>query len=786
MAENQPQKKSRKPRALWQNPFVNIAKIFVEDQRHLFRNVIGVVVLMGLVIVPALYAWFNIAASWDPYGSTNQLKVAVANEDEGYQSDLIAVPLNVGNNVESSLRANDKLDWQFVSKDEAVEGVNAGTYYAAIVIPQDFSAHMMTVFSNDAQQASIEYYINEKSNAIAPRITQSAADTVVTQISSTFSESVAAVALNLADNVHTFATSDEGKQYVSTAVTRLNAVADDVDAAGNQLSSYAQLLTASAGLVDSSQSIISQGTQGAGDVKAELDNTVNSVKNLAQSSSASVSAVSTALESAASSLDSVSSQLDSLTAPISTSVDDMTQHMSTLGGAISQSSGRYDDLAASLTRVKDQVNSSSDLSDATKARLSSELDAVIASLNQASSDISTVGNRISTASQNISTAQSTISSQKEELKKQIEAVKATVQNAKNTYSSSVKPQLDDLSSKLNDTADKSQQASSSVHAVLNALEAKSATASATVDDVVAAMNDAHTTLGDSAQSLRNLATKLSDSVNAGTQSLSVLTDSDRSAVELAAELSSPVKLQRNAVFAIENYGSAMAGFYTILAIWVGSVFLVAMMKTSVSDKLKAKVLGLSSVEQLYENLPDKAKPHVAGNTTAFGLGLGSEYWGRYLTFLLISLFQSTLIIMGNLWFLKIQCENPWQLFLAAWMASLVFSTLMYALTLAFGAVGKAIAVVLMVMQVAGAGGTFPVELMPKFFQTVYPLLPFRYGLQAMHAAIAGSYQNEYWVALGKFALFLVPALIVGLIIARPLVRTNWVMEQLDKTGVYGE
>ena len=142
--------------------------------------------------------------------------------------------------------------------------------------------------------------------------------------------------------------------------------------------------------------------------------------------------------------------------------------------------------------------------------------------------------------------------------------------------------------------------------------------------------------------------------------------------------------------------------------------------------------------------------------------------------------------MGDLWYLKIQCDSPLLLFLVVWCASLLFSTLMYALTLALGAVGKAIAVIIMVMQIAGSGGTFPVELMPAFFQWVYPLLPFRYGMKAMHAAIAGAYGNEYWVALGQFMLFMIPALLIGLIVARPLVKSDVLMEQLVKTGVYGE
>ena len=156
--------------------------IFKRDMCHATRNVIAVIVSMGLVVVPALYAWFNIAASWDPYGNTKALKVAVANNDKGYKSDLIPVRVNVGETIISTLHANDQLDWQFVKSDKAIDGVKSGEYYAAIVIPKGFSADMMTLFSPDIKHAQLKYYLNEKINPIAPHITDQGATTVVNTI----------------------------------------------------------------------------------------------------------------------------------------------------------------------------------------------------------------------------------------------------------------------------------------------------------------------------------------------------------------------------------------------------------------------------------------------------------------------------------------------------------------------------------------------------------------------------------------------------------------------------
>ena len=133
----------------------NIWGIFRRDVKRCYKNVIALIVVLGIVVVPALYAWFNIAASWDPYENTGNLKVAVASVDEGYEGDLVPVSLNLGENVLSALRENTQLDWTFTSSAKAVDGVKSGKYYAAIVIPEDFSRNMMSLFSGTVTNPGI-------------------------------------------------------------------------------------------------------------------------------------------------------------------------------------------------------------------------------------------------------------------------------------------------------------------------------------------------------------------------------------------------------------------------------------------------------------------------------------------------------------------------------------------------------------------------------------------------------------------------------------------------------
>lgn len=116
----------------------NILSIFVTDLRRLATNWIALVVAVGIIVIPSLYAWFNIAANWDPYSNTQGIRVAVASQDEG--TTLEGTELNIGRMIVEKLATNRQIGWEIMDNaDEAMEGVKSGEYYATILIPADFS-----------------------------------------------------------------------------------------------------------------------------------------------------------------------------------------------------------------------------------------------------------------------------------------------------------------------------------------------------------------------------------------------------------------------------------------------------------------------------------------------------------------------------------------------------------------------------------------------------------------------------------------------------------------------
>ena len=135
----------------------NLWTLFRTELPRLFANALSIVITIGLVILPSLFSWYNVLACWDVFGNTGNLKVAVANADAGYESDLVPLRVNVGDQVVSALRANDQIGWVFTDEEDAVDGTRSGRYYAAVVIPASFSQDMLTFYADGAEKAQIVY-----------------------------------------------------------------------------------------------------------------------------------------------------------------------------------------------------------------------------------------------------------------------------------------------------------------------------------------------------------------------------------------------------------------------------------------------------------------------------------------------------------------------------------------------------------------------------------------------------------------------------------------------------
>lgn len=731
----------------------NIIAILKRDLSRIRGSVVALIVAVGLVIVPTLYAWFNIAGSWDPYGNTGNLKVAVANSDNGYMSDLIPVRVNIGDTVVSALRENDQLDWRFVSESDAVEGVRSGEYYAAVVIPENFSSRMMTVFSSDAEHAEIVYYENQKANAIAPRVTDKAASTVRQQIDETFAKTISDVGLATTSSLLEFMDGDQIAAYAGNLSGTLAGAITTLRDASGSVDEFAGLLQSSTGLLDSTSDLLASAGTASKDAEALVGDAKTGLSGMHDALDAAVAAINQSLKDSAGDYDAAAKAIDEAFGAADAHVSLTVTQLRDASADVAKRASDMRDVQDNILAVERDVEGSN-LPEKLKAELVQKIDIVANTVGNVANQQELLAKHLSDAAASLETGAADARAKAQAVKDGIAEAKGSIGGVKDSYNATLKQQISDLSDAVADVARRGSDMADDLGATVTDL---SHAASALSDDLAGAhavLADASADLVSAADDLQRLKEGLDTAVASGDlDRVRELIGSDPAA--LADALAAPVALDRQAVYHIKNYGSAMAPFYTTLSIWVAGIVLAAMLKANV-DEADVKALGNPRLHELY--------------------------LGRYAFFALLAFAQATLVCAGDLLFFGIQCEHPFQFMLVGWLAGFVFSNMIYTLTVSFGDIGKAIAVVLLVMQVAGSGGTFPIEMTADFFQAVYPFLPFTHAINAMHAAMAGAYGMEFWIELGTLSLYLIPSLALGLVFRRPVIRANrWIIEKLEET-----
>ena len=749
------------------------------DLRHIRGNVIALVVIMGIIVVPTFYAWFNIGGFWDPYSNTKNLKVAVANSDLGYTSDLMPIEVNFGDRVVNDLRESTAIGYTVVSEDEAIEGVRSGEYYAAVVIPEDFSADLLTALSDNPVKAQVKFYQNEKANAIAQIVTNKASSAIEKDIDESFASTVTTVGAGVLDQLGSYLDDDKIAEVAANLDTAVQKSSETLTSTAQTMRGFADTLDATQGLLGSGSSAfdaslsstLSVGNSLTGaasnvrDLGNALDGTTGSINDAIASSSASIGAVSDAIDSA----------FDAADAPTNDLIDALTKAQ----GVASTNQERLNDLASRLSAAADKMDAAKSSVDAqlnaldpnsplyairystlhkTSIALQDARDSareLKAHAESAASSMDELSQMLGKTAGDIQTGKTDAAAARAELQGIVSNAKDSLSSVESFYETNLKGSLNDLANNIDSAAGDADSIMSSLNETLGAVGSTASSAADSIGGASDSLSQAADVLDDSAQKLVALHGKLtaaleSDDMN---QVRSILSGDVN---DLANFISKPVVVDRNPIYAIENNGSAMAPFYTTLAIWIGGVVLAALVKTGASEK---------AIEET-------------------GCSHTQVYLGRLALFAGVGLLQSALICAGDLYFLGVQCANPALFFLVGWLASFVFVNIIYALTASFGDVGKAIAVVLMVIQVAGSGGTFPKEMLPATFQALYPFLPFVHSENAMRAAMFGLYGNDFWVCMGKLACFLVLALLLGLVLRRPIIRLNeWVEEKLESTKV---
>lgn len=741
----------------------NIWKIFTGDLKKLVRQPFALIIIIGLCVIPSLYAWFNIFANWDPYANTGGIPVAVVSLDQDYTLKDGTV-VNMGESVLDSLHSNTSVKWTFLdTEEEALEGVEAGKYYAAIVITDKFTYSMYNVFSDDFENPALIYYQNQKSNAIATKITDTVAGTLQNTINETFIKVAATTVFEGGNSV-----SDEvrGDSYVEELRSKLEDLNDN-------LKEYSAMIDSFQAGNARLEAAITHVNYEIPTMQKKLDNTTASLNQSSQNLSASRDTLENFSNNIDTSMSNINSSLESIKKALDESrlADDtaqMTRNLNQVARDTNTLNGQVNDLLAAFVQQKlESVSDGNAASDGNNGsgiggNISDNLaggvvtDAAIEALKAMQKELdlmnTVVGSVLeSTDEQAAEKARVNVNNAMNNMRSVIDSCETSVNNLQGIYKNNLVPQMQKV---LTNMSDSLNQVTNLVNTLSNTVK--------NVGVVMEGVGDTVTGTSESLGQIKDVVDNISARITDLTEKMDGASEEEMMDIlvrflggdpdSLGAYFASPVTMETIAMYPVATYGSAMTPFYSTLAIWVGSTILVALVKVKASPK------GLENV-QSYQ-----------------------LYFGRYLLFLLLAQIQAAIIVAGDLWLLKVNIVEPGLFFLAASFTATAFSLLIYSLTLAFGDVGKAVCVIVMVLQIAGSSGTFPIELLPDTYQKIYIFFPFPYAIRAMREALAGMYGTAYMEALAKLILFMIEGLLIGLVIRIPFVKLNhFVEERMEDT-----
>lgn len=708
----------------------NIFKIYKNDLKDIFTNKVLLVIIIGLCILPSLYAWFNIKASWDPYGNTGNISVAVINEDSG--AEIMNKKVNMGDELVKELKTNKDLGWKFVDRKKALEGVNSGKYYAYIEIPSNFSENLTSLVSKDIKKGTIIYTVNEKINAIAPKITSKGATTIQNEVNQTVVKTVSEVVLKafkeagieIEKQLPKLSTLEnnlvevQGKfKDIDKVVDATDKVSDIIKDIQNDMPLIKDTITNSKNLSSDIKSFLNDSKTGLSQLSPILKNDLGLISEISSNAKNAVSdlidAINKGSESAPQLIDNLSTKLSDLASNTNT-----------------------------LTKFLEKLN---------KLVPGNQLKSVIDSLNSISVKLDTAVSSLQTIKNQVANGEKPPLTNLNSLLKVIGDVNTITSSILNNFDSKIQGPISNIiedSFKVADNIiavlDSAEKKLPAVEDILNTTLSFTGSAkegASFIKEKLPYAKSVVDTLVDSMKKINN-----SSEVN----ELISLLKSD--VLKRSDFLKQPVDLVENRLYPIKNYGSAMAPFYTVLSLWVGILLLMSLLSTNVHGDYK----------------PNEV------------------YFGRGLTFLTLTIIQALIVSLGDIYFLKVQAVNIPLFILISVFTSIVFTAIVYSLVSIFGNVGKAIGVVLLVIQVAGSGGTFPIQVTPQFFQNVYPLLPFTYAISAMREAVGGIYMPNLTKDISILAIFIVAFVIFTVFLKKPINKvTEKIQDRFNESDLTG-
>jgi putative membrane protein len=712
----------------------NTIAIFHRDIISIKKNYAALIIVGGLFFIPALYAWVNIGANWDPYANTGEIRVAVVIKDQG--TTFNNTRINIGDDISDSLVENETIGWEVVSDYQGNYGLQNGDYYALIEIPSNFSKNLVSYASTCPTKPKIIYRANEKANAIATKIT----DVAKTKLTQSIKEEI----IKTINKEIMVKMNDLGAELKNNKNEVLEFISI-VNNANQQLNFIQNQIGYETRQIEVIQNLLSQTVEHNNDMNTRINNIKDinsSTRTLISTNQDSINSTSTKLSEEMKNLNTYTNNLNSKIEDLKTIIESEETKKSTLE-ILDTIIFENKSLNSTITYITSEVDSFI-IDDETSTRL-------ISLLNSADSENQQIDHILNSLRTNIESGTNTkvICDNLDIIIATNKITTKSIIQSYNTFNNSVLPLINTSSNNL---IFKTRQTD-------NYLDTLSL-----IQPQLLAVSNFGISMGNVTNSqLMNINSRLTDAKYSleKVQEVTIEIDEEtiNSAIELMSKdpeiiadfLANPITVEEVDIYGSNPFGVGLTPFYTVLGIWVGILLMSALLTTEVYPFFDNRKLSITQM-----------------------------HFGKMLTFLLIAFIQTLICLIGNIVLLGVRPENVPLFFFLGVYCCIVFTIIIFTLVSIFGNVGKAIAVIIMVFQIAGSGGIYPIETNPAIFGILQPLWPFTYAIDAFRQAISGPKWTTTLYDIQALTIFLLVFLLFGFIKKYIYHITEWFEEEFKK------
>lgn len=734
-------------------------RVLSNELKRLTQNRFTILAIIIITLMPLVYSFLYLYAFWDPYAKLDKLPIAVVNQDK--ETMYNGEKVNYGNNIVKELKKTNDFKWNFVSYSNGIDGLKGNKYYFLILIPDNFTKDILSVNGNEVNRAHIKYITNDKKNFLATQLGNKAMADITSNISATIRKGyLNTISVNIDKMGNGFKAASDGEKKLTDGTLKINdgmnklniGIVSAFDGSNQLKAGILSLNNATISAANGASNLYNGSSllqQNLDLINAKNGLLINGISNMNKG----LNGVNNGLVTIKQSIDELQNgskeisygynQIDDKIKTLSNNMVSMDKGLNNIGSALNGAQ------SALQLYAKENPNAMNDVyfANAYNAILNSNagLSQINTELNNSMPDINKLDNSIgqlNNASENIQSGLDELSNGVSKL----QGISSQLVNGGNSLNSGILEYTNGISlidQKMKDISNGLEKLNLGLNSLKNgSTELYNGTIK--LNGGLGTVATGSSSLKDGIQNITYNQKLLSSKLEDASNKIDVSSINDNK----SDMINKPIVLDTRRINPVVNYGIGFTPYFIPLSLWVGSLILFF-------------------IVDLFDRDGYKKEKSV------------SIIMGKFISISILAVLQSIVSSFILIEALKLPVNHLFYYYLINALMSVVFSAIIGLFILLFGMAGRFLAIVLLMLQLTSSGGTFPMELVPKFFNIINPYLPMTYGTQALREAISGGSTgyllNDIEILVGFGVVFL----LLSILLAEKIGDTNKLDEKLS-------